>query len=177
MKPTPVSPGPALTGGLRAGAGVGPPCEPPPVADRSIGATSRAVRGAWSRETCDPADVASWSPDNPARGQCGPTALVVHDLHGGELVLAEVHWPDGSPQGFHYWNVLPDGRHLDLTADQFRDGEVVGPGRRVVRPQAVPRRCASQYLLLRQRVLAAVSLEQQVERRGRPGQHHGVDVG
>jgi hypothetical protein len=36
------------------------------------------LRRAWGPDTCDPHDLATWHRDNPARGQCGTTALVVH---------------------------------------------------------------------------------------------------
>lgn len=49
-----------------------------------------AVRTAWARDTCDLADVGDWSAANPARGQCGTTALAINDLLGGELLVAEV---------------------------------------------------------------------------------------
>ena len=48
-----------------------------------------AVRSAWGIDTCDPHDLADWHPGNPARGQCGATALVVNDLLGGDLVVGE----------------------------------------------------------------------------------------
>ena len=47
------------------------------------------------------------------------TALVVHDLFGGQLLEAEVHFHDGSRQGFHYWNRLPRG-DVDLTREQLQ---------------------------------------------------------
>ncbi|MGY1653083.1 YunG family protein [Geodermatophilus sp. SYSU D01119] len=112
-----------------------------------------AVRAAWCRETCDPADLADWTPVNPARGQCGPTALLVHDLFGGELLLAEVLHPDGSRQGVHWWNRLPDGREVDLTLEQFTATETVQPPRVVARPPGLPRYAADQYLRLRAAVL------------------------
>jgi hypothetical protein len=115
-----------------------------------------AVRAAWSRETCDDVDLADWTPANPARGQCGATALTVHDLLGGELLLAEVLRPDGSRQGVHWWNRLPDGTEVDLTRAQFAPDEVVQAPRVVARPPGPPRRCAGQYLELRARVSAAL---------------------
>ena len=90
-----------------------------------------AVRAAWCLQTCDDADVADWSPANPARGQCGATALTVHDLLGGELLVAEVRHPDGSRQGYHHWNRLPGGVEVDLTSEQFAPGEVVQDQRAV----------------------------------------------
>lgn len=114
---------------------------------------SRALRESWSPDTCDPVDLPRWSQENHARGQCGSTALVVNDLCGGELIVAEVHWPDGSRQGVHYWNRLPDGSEVDLTRGQFVDGEVIRAGQVLMRPLGPPRRCREQYDLLRTRVL------------------------
>jgi hypothetical protein len=113
----------------------------------------RAIRASWSIETCDPADRDNWMSSNPSRGQCGTTALVLNDLFGGELMLAEVRYPDGSRQGVHYWNVLPDGSEVDLTSQQFNDDETVQAGRRLSRPDGEPKRCAEEYYLLRKRVL------------------------
>ncbi len=115
-----------------------------------------AVRAAWCRETCDDGDLADWTPANPARGQCGVTALVLHDLFGGDLLLAEVLRPDGSRQGVHWWNRLPDGTEVDLTRGQFAPGEVVQEPRVVIRPPGLPRRGAAQYLALRDAVDAAL---------------------
>jgi hypothetical protein len=56
---------------------------------------------------------ADWSADNPAVGQCAVTALVVQDLFGGDLLRGRMQ------SAAHYWNRLPDGREVDLTAGQF----------------------------------------------------------
>jgi hypothetical protein len=61
-------------------------------------------------------DADDWS--NPSRGQCGSTALTVHDLLDGDLLIAEVARSDGSRQGVHYWNRLPEGTEIDLTRHQ-----------------------------------------------------------
>jgi hypothetical protein len=114
------------------------------------------LRAAWGPDTCDPHDLQDWRPDNPARGQCGVTALVVQDLLGGDLVLGEV-FVDQSKVGHHYWNRLPDGRDVDFTADQFHPGEVIVGGRVQQRPRDAPRRCREQYELLSRRVLAALA--------------------
>lgn len=48
-------------------------------------------------------------------GHCVPVSLVVQDLYGGTLKNGlQLH-----PRLSHYWNVLPDGREIDLTAEQF----------------------------------------------------------
>lgn len=62
---------------------------------------------AWSLESSS-----LWRADIPARGQCNPTALVVHDLLGGELLKTT------TLQGFHFYNRI-EGRRLDFTASQF----------------------------------------------------------
>lgn len=110
---------------------------------------------AWGPDTCYPHMSAEWSPERPSRDQCGMTALVVQDVLGGDLVLAEVH-VDGAQIGHHYWNRLPDGTDVDLTADQFRPEETVVGGTVVIRPPDAPRYHREQYELLRDRVLAAL---------------------
>lgn len=107
---------------------------------------------AWGPDTCYPHMREEWSPDNPSRDQCGMTALVVQDILGGELIIAEVH-VDGTKVGHHYWNRLPDGSDVDLTGDQFRPDEAVVGGKTIVRPPDAPRLHREQYELLRQRVL------------------------
>jgi hypothetical protein len=110
-----------------------------------------AVRASWSIETCDPADRELWTVEEPARGQCGVTALVINDLVGGDLLVADVLWPDGSRQGYPYWNRLPDGTEIDLTLSQFQAGESVQKGQVVQRPPGLPGRCRAEYELLRAR--------------------------
>ncbi|GLW27932.1 YunG family protein [Actinoplanes regularis] len=113
------------------------------------------LRTAWGRDTCDPHDLADWTPENPARGQCGVTALVVQELLGGELVVGE-HLVDGTRYGDHYWNRLPGGRDVDFTFEQFGPGETVVGGAVQQRPAGPPQRCREQYELLRTRVTAAL---------------------
>jgi 8-oxo-dGTP pyrophosphatase MutT (NUDIX family) len=120
---------------------------------RSLAALEEAVRVGWCVWTSDPVDQQRWSATNPAWGQCASTALVVQDLLGGELMMADVHAADGTPAGVHYWNRLPDGLELDLTREQFRAGELLGEPRTVPRPVDVTRgRLPGQYWLLSLRV-------------------------
>jgi hypothetical protein len=97
-----------------------------------------AIRAAWALDTCDPVDADDWSAANPSRGQCGSTALTIYDLLGGELLIAEVLRADGSRQGVHYWNLLPDGTEIDLTREQFASNELVQEPRTVRRPPDCP---------------------------------------
>jgi hypothetical protein len=117
-----------------------------------------AIRTSWSLETCDPTDVPTWTTDNPARGQCAVTALVVHDMLGGQMLEAEVRLADGSPQGYHYWNRLV-GFDLDLTREQFSEDEIVQEPQLIGRSPGLPWRAHEQYLVFRERVYAALGLE------------------
>ena len=61
----------------------------------------------WSLETSS-----IWSAANPARGQCGVTALVVQDYFGGDILNTPVEglW--------HFYNRIAEIR-FDFTATQF----------------------------------------------------------
>jgi hypothetical protein len=82
-----------------------------------------AIKAGWGRDTVEVED--GWTPDNPSRGQCDVTSLVVHDIFGGEILAARV-FRDGEQVEWHTWNRLPGGMELDLTRDQFKNGEVLG---------------------------------------------------
>lgn len=128
-----------------------------------------ALRASWTRATADPVDAELWHPGNPARGQCGASAFVVQDLVGGELILAEVYFPDGTRQGVHYWNRLPDGTEVDLTREQFVDGEQIVDPQVVTRIPGPPmKRCVDQYLALLQSVLAKLPAADVAVDPGRP---------
>jgi hypothetical protein len=114
-----------------------------------------AIRASWSLETCDPTDVPNWTPANPSLGQCAVTALVAHDLFGGELLEAEVWHADGSRQGFHYWNRLA-GVDIDLTRAQFTRGERVQEPHLIGRLPSEPWLAQEQYAIFRDRVRAAL---------------------
>ena len=127
-----------------------------PVGSWTLTEIETAVRAAWGEDTCDPVDL-PWSTDNPAKGQCGVTALVINDLLGGDLMSAKVFFPDGTQQGWHTWNVFADGFEVDLTLEQFRAGEVVQPPERIVRAPGPPTRTPERYEALRARVLEALN--------------------
>ncbi|NLP51199.1 hypothetical protein HC179_10835 [Bacillus sp. RO1] len=56
-----------------------------------------------------------WSPENPAKGQCGVTSLVVQDFLGGEIVKTLM------PNGWHFYNKV-NGIRYDYTSSQFDKG-------------------------------------------------------
>ena len=63
----------------------------------------------WSLESSS-----KWSKDNPAKGQCGVTALVVNDIMGGEIKKTKL------PSGWHFYNVM-NGKRCDFTDSQFTE--------------------------------------------------------
>lgn len=65
------------------------------------------LRKAWSLST-----ASQWTASNPAAGQCNVTALLIHDLFGGELLKTPL------PAGDHFYNLI-EGKRYDFTASQF----------------------------------------------------------
>ncbi len=121
----------------------------------------RAIREAWSLDTADPED--GWTRENPSRGQCDVTTLVVQDLVGGDILAADVYL-DGERIEAHMWNRLASGIDVDLTRDQFSRGEVIGEPKVVQRTSAIadpahPRYHRYEaYLVLADRVRARLGL-------------------
>jgi hypothetical protein len=140
-----------LTRGVEA---AGRPTEEEPL---TLDDVEAAIRASWSLETCDPTDVERWTPANPSLGQCAVTALVLHDLLGGELLEAEVRRTDGSQQGFHYWNRLA-GVDIDLTRAQFAASEHVQAPRLISRLPSEPWLAQDKYVVFRNRVRSALGL-------------------
>lgn len=117
-----------------------------------------AFRRSWDRDTTCllPEALIGWHAGNPAYGQCGPTALVIQDLLGGDLLLAEV--ANGTEKAeVHYWNRLPGGIEIDLTREQFGPHQSIGEPCVVVRPEGGPRAYLQEYQTLRSRVLSALA--------------------
>lgn len=154
---TPEPTAPAVRG--RHTAPAAPPAQatpPAPARPRTLAEIERAVRRSWGADTTTPGHRPYWSPGNPARDQCGVTALVLQDLLGGELVRGEVR-VGGEQTDFHWWNRLPSGLDIDLTREQFAPEEVVSGGVTIARPPEIVR-LREEYELLRDRVRAALDL-------------------
>lgn len=81
---------------------------------------TEALRASWSPET------STWGEDlpvdNPARGQCAVSSLVVQDFLGGDLFRVRANG-EGIDEK-HYYNVLDDGTVIDTTREQYQ-GKVV----------------------------------------------------
>ncbi|WCO62333.1 YunG family protein [Bacillus licheniformis] len=69
----------------------------------------KALYKSWSSDSSS-----KWSKDNPAKGQCGVTALVVNDILGGEIKKTKL------PEGWHFYNFV-NGKRYDLTVSQFKE--------------------------------------------------------
>ncbi|MFH8476790.1 hypothetical protein [Streptomyces sp. NPDC018000] len=121
---------------------------------RNFNDFEQAIRGAWGADTTTPDHRPNWTPDNPARDQCGVTALVVNDLLGGELIRGEVH-VNGERVDYHWWNRLGMGIEVDLTREQFGPEETVVGGDVIERPARIMR-LREEYELLRSRVVAVL---------------------
>jgi hypothetical protein len=79
-----------------------------------------ALHSAWSANT-GYVDASAWNNDNPARGQCVTSSLIVQDFFGGDIVRYAV-----KARGIdetHYANILEDGTVIDMTRSQY-EGEV-----------------------------------------------------
>lgn len=73
-----------------------------------------ALEKSWTAETQYPG--LKWNRENPARGQCVVSALVVQDYFGGELRRYTV---ENGEEEKHFVNVLPDGQVVDVTRSQY----------------------------------------------------------
>ena len=115
-----------------------------------------AVRASWGPDTFfASADFMARGSGQPSRGQCGTTALVIQDLLGGDLMVADVQYED-RVEGVHYWNVTPGGVELDLTRDQFSPAESLINQRRVATGRSSSSAGEQPFQVLRKRVTAAL---------------------
>ncbi|AHB42453.1 YunG [Candidatus Saccharibacteria bacterium RAAC3_TM7_1] len=77
----------------------------------------KAMQDSWGPETSLAGD--KLPSDNPARGQCVVSSLVVQDFLGGDIVRVHVTG-DGIDEN-HYFNKLADGTAIDVTRKQYED--------------------------------------------------------
>ncbi|MCA1054005.1 hypothetical protein LCM10_03315 [Rossellomorea aquimaris] len=92
-----------------------------------------------------------WTQETPAKGQCGVTALVVHDLLGGEIRKTEL------PEGWHYYNII-SGKRYDFTASQF-DTCITYMDIRSNRDEAMLDTNEQQYHFLKKRVQRILTMD------------------
>ncbi|MBO1578641.1 hypothetical protein [Bacillus sp. XF8] len=77
------------------------------MSDLEIAQVHEVLIKSWSLETSS-----KWTIENPAKGQCGVTALVIHDLFGGDIKKTQVG------EAWHFYNVI-NGKRYDFTQAQF----------------------------------------------------------
>ncbi|MGD6831295.1 YunG family protein [Sutcliffiella halmapala] len=75
--------------------------------NREMKKLSDALFASWSIDSST-----KWTEGNPAKGQCGVSALVVNELYGGEILKTKLE------EGWHFYNFI-DGRRFDFTYSQF----------------------------------------------------------
>lgn len=75
----------------------------------------QALEKSWTKLTSRNPD--EWSPENPARGQCAVSALIVQDILGGELQKVETNF-NGKIEG-HFRNISSAGNVIDTTRSQY----------------------------------------------------------
>lgn len=56
-----------------------------------------------------------WTEKHPERGQCGVTALVIHDNFGGDILKTKL-----DNENWHYYNRIA-GKRFDFTINQFEN--------------------------------------------------------
>jgi [ribosomal protein S5]-alanine N-acetyltransferase len=81
--------------------------KPPNNIMNAIAQLLNAFKLTWSLKSSS-----KWTIDNPAKGQCGVTSLVVQDILGGEIHKTSTF------EGWHYYNVIQNRRY-DFTESQF----------------------------------------------------------
>ncbi|REB76097.1 YunG family protein [Bacillus sp. 522_BSPC] len=101
----------------------------------------KALLKSWSLESSS-----KWSLNNPAKGQCGVTALVVNDLLGGEIKKTKL------PEGWHFYNFI-NKKRCDLTATQFKE-DILYEDILSNREEAFTDTNEKQYNYLKQKVIA-----------------------
>lgn len=102
-----------------------------------------ALQKSWSLESSS-----KWSGDNPAKGQCGVTTLVINDLLGGEIMKTKLS------DGWHFYNII-NGKRYDFTASQFKE-EIDYNDISSNRDDAFLDTNEQQYGYLKQRVLSKI---------------------
>lgn len=111
---------------------------------------TRALQESWDKNTSSVSD--EWSGNNPSRGQCVPSSLVVQDYFGGDL--KRVHALGGTVDETHYFNRLDDGTVIDITASQYASLAPVVFTEKPVDLGAAQCRTTREYVLKNQRTFA-----------------------
>lgn len=96
-----------------------------------------------------------WKPENPLYGHCTVASLLAQDVYGGELLRVSLLSGD-----WHWWNLLPNGREVDFTREQYGKDFPVFPWPEVRERKPLLARSASvaqRYRLLKKRFQQALA--------------------
>lgn len=102
-----------------------------------------ALFESWSSKSSS-----KWSLENPAKGQCGVTSLIVQDSLGGEILKTQL------PEGWHFYNRV-NGIRYDFTVSQF-ENDIRYTDVSSNRAEAFQDTSLIQYLTLKENVLKAI---------------------
>lgn len=75
----------------------------------------KTLRSSWDARSAYSSN--DWTAENPARGQCAVSSLIVQDYFGGEIMRYQATHPSGKTEK-HYANLI-EGTLVDTTRSQF----------------------------------------------------------
>ena len=104
-----------------------------------------ALIKSWSIETSS-----KWTSENPAKGQCGVTALVVQEICGGKIKKTKVG------EEWHFYNCI-DGQRFDFTDTQF-NGRLNYLDVKSNREEAFADTNEKQYSILKEKIMKELKL-------------------
>ncbi|MGN5648617.1 YunG family protein [Bacillus sp. Brlt_9] len=104
-----------------------------------------ALMKSWSIETSS-----KWTSENPAKGQCGVTALVVQEICGGKIKKTKVG------EEWHFYNCI-DGKRSDFTDTQFK-GRLNYLDVKSNREEAFADTNEKQYSILKEKIMKELKL-------------------
>lgn len=96
---------------------------------KDIKLLKHSLWSSWTEETSYCPN--NWDKNNRAIGQCAITSLFLYNKYGGKIIRGY----SSNLKETHYWNLLPDGKKIDLTFSQFENDvffekeEVVNPNK------------------------------------------------
>ncbi|MGN4446129.1 YunG family protein [Bacillus cereus group sp. MYBK79-1] len=99
----------------------------------------------WSIETSS-----KWTLENPVKGQCGVTALVIQDIYGGKIKKTKVG------EEWHFYNCIA-GQRFDFTETQF-SGKLNYLDVESNREEAFADTNGKQYSILKEKIMKELKL-------------------
>ncbi|WP_146549032.1 YunG family protein [Rummeliibacillus suwonensis] len=104
----------------------------------------KALYKSWSIDTSS-----KWTRQNPAKGQCGVTALIVNEMLEGDIAKTKI-------QGnWHFYNII-NGKRYDFTESQF-ETPIEYNNTLSNRSEVYMNTNEKQYTILKQKVLKNVT--------------------